>query len=124
MNDTGKFDVWAIVELFGHQVIAGRVTDQTVGGETFVRVDVPVIDARPAFTKLFGKGAIYSITPTTEEIVRGFLHRNREEPIQPYLLAVPVQTSEPDWGELERQAREMEKADWDGMCEDEEDLPF
>ena len=124
MSDSEKFDVWAIVELFGHQVIAGRVTDQSVGGETFIRVDVPDIDGRPAYSRLFGKGAIYSITPTSDEIVRGYLHRNRTEPIQPYMLAMPVHTPSPDWEELEHQSREMESADWDGMCEDEEDLPF
>ncbi|MDD2657785.1 MAG: hypothetical protein PHD04_03970 [Candidatus Pacebacteria bacterium] len=46
-----KFDEWAIIDLFGHQKIAGRVSEQQIGGASFVRVDVPL---EPPFTKLFG----------------------------------------------------------------------
>ena len=34
-----SFDSWAIVEIFGHQTFAGRVTEQAIGGASFVRVD-------------------------------------------------------------------------------------
>lgn len=86
---TDKFEAHAIVELFGHQVIAGLVTDQEIGGETFIRVDVPAVDEDESYTRLFGKGAIYSITPTTPETVERFLRRNHSAPIQPYMLAEP-----------------------------------
>lgn len=62
-----KFEEWAIIDLFGHQKIAGRISEQQVGGSSFVRVDVPAIDKQKPFTKLFGPGAIYSITITDEE---------------------------------------------------------
>lgn len=65
-----KFEEWAIVELFGHQKIAGRISEQQVGGASFVRVDVPEIDGQPPFTKLFGNGAIYAITITDEQTAR------------------------------------------------------
>jgi hypothetical protein len=61
-----KFEQWAIIELFGHQRIAGRVTEQTIGGCAFVRVDVPAVKDEQPFTKLFGQGAIYAITFTDE----------------------------------------------------------
>src|SRR5512140_1867558 len=64
------FDEWAIIDLFGHQRIAGRVSEQTIGGCSFVRVDVPGSDAGPAFTRLFGSAAIYSINVTDEETAR------------------------------------------------------
>lgn len=66
MNE--KFEQWAIVELFGHTRIAGLVSEQALGGETFIRVDVPAVNERYlGFTKLFGKGAIYAMTFVDEE---------------------------------------------------------
>ncbi len=41
-----KFEQFAIVELFGHQIIAGLVSEQVIGGQGFVRVDVPTIGER------------------------------------------------------------------------------
>ena len=61
---------WAVVELFGHQQIAGFVSSQTIGGETFVRVDVPETPKQNPWSKLFGKGAIYAITPMAEDLVK------------------------------------------------------
>lgn len=66
MEESKQFEEYAIVELFGHQKIAGKVSEQQVGGCSFVRVDVPATKRRPAFTRLFGSGAIYSITITDE----------------------------------------------------------
>jgi len=65
-----KFEQWAILELFGKQRIAGLVSEETIGGCSFVRVDVPkTTEEGWAFTKLFGNGAIYAITITTKERV-------------------------------------------------------
>jgi hypothetical protein len=85
-SQTGsQFDCWCIVELFGHQKIAGRVTEQQIGGQSFIRIDVPDCDGTPAFTKLFGPGAIYSITPTTEDLVRQALPRIQPAPVSIYI---------------------------------------
>ena len=62
-----EFEQWCIIELFGHSRIAGLVTEQAIGGETFIRVDVPETKSCQAFSRFFGKSAIYSITPTTKE---------------------------------------------------------
>ena len=40
------FEQTCIVELMGHNMIAGKVTEQTIGGQGFVRVDVPVAVGR------------------------------------------------------------------------------
>lgn len=61
-----SFEQFAIVELFGHQVIAGKVTEQVIGGQGFLRVDVPETKGVAAFTKFYGPGAIYAITPCDE----------------------------------------------------------
>jgi hypothetical protein len=65
-----KFEGWCVVELFGHQQIAGYVSEQVFGGGAFVRVDVPVTDHAEAHTKLFGEKAIYAIHPCAEEMAK------------------------------------------------------
>lgn len=82
---TPVFD-WAIVELFGHQRIIGQIGEQQIGGETFIRVDVPEVGDTPAFTKLYGKGAIYAMTPVTEGLAREALEAMKPVPVNPYDL--------------------------------------
>lgn len=92
------FEQWAVVELFGHQRIAGKVTEQTIGGCSFVRVDVPALDtstvtrygrvetipAAPGFTKLYGNGAIYGMTFVTEDTAKAAAANMRVQPIDAY----------------------------------------
>lgn len=67
-------DTWAIVELFGHKKLAGKVSEHTIGAAALVRVDVPETDQNGVFTKpytkLVGTGSIYCITPCTEDVAR------------------------------------------------------
>lgn len=84
MADNDKFQQWAIVELFGHQRIAGLITEQTIGGCQFVRVDVPAVGGASAFTKLYGNGAIYAITFVDRDIALAALEKMRVKPITPY----------------------------------------
>ena len=98
-----RFDSWAVVELFGHQRLAGRVTEQTIGGCSFLRLDVPeqvytetrgdyddqgkhrvfpVEVTVPAYTKFLTQGAIYAMTPCAEDVAREVLKRLRTQPIQ------------------------------------------
>ena len=92
MNET-QFDQWCIMDLFGHQKIAGRVSEQVIGGQSFVRVDVPEVNGQPAFTRLYGSGAIYSITPVSEEIARSAVAAMRVEPVAVYYLPAPAAES-------------------------------
>lgn len=80
-----KFESWAIIELFGHAQIAGKVTEATIGGCSFLRVDVPDDDGNPGFTKFFGNGAIYSMTPCGEQVARAALKQIRPAPINVYI---------------------------------------
>lgn len=85
MNEQ-KFNEWCIIELMGHSVIAGIVSEQAIGGETFIRIDVPEVSGRQAYTKLFGKGAIYAMTPTDESTCRCFIANTYQPPVSRYLL--------------------------------------
>jgi hypothetical protein len=77
-----KFEVYAIVELFGHNKIAGKVTEQVIGGSSFIRVDVPNTKDVPGFTRLLHANAIYAINPVTEEVANGYAERIQSQPIQ------------------------------------------
>ena len=79
------FSNYCVVELFGHQKIAGLVTEQVIAGQGFVRVDVPETKRHPAFTRLFGSGAIYSITPVDENTARMAAESIFIEPVQVYI---------------------------------------
>lgn len=89
------FSNYCVVELFGHQKIAGLVTEQVIAGQGFIRVDVPETKRHPAFTRMFGSGAIYSITPVSEEIAKAAAESIYIEPVQVY-VAPSRQLEEPD----------------------------
>src|SRR5690554_6205319 len=80
------FKQHAVVELFGHNQIAGLVTEQSIGGATFVRVDVPKTSARAGFTKFFGAGAIYAITPVDESVAARMAEALEVAPVQEWRL--------------------------------------
>ena len=100
MSKDNSFNEWALVELFGelfgHQKIIGKVTEATMAGGAFLRVDVPAFDHSPAFTRFYGPGAIYSINPVTEEVARGLCERYRNEPVSRFELPQLAEESEVD----------------------------
>jgi hypothetical protein len=108
-----SFDQWCIVELFGRQVIAGRVTEQVLGGGALLRVDVPETDGRPGFTRFYGQEAIYSITPVSEEAARLAVKRFQAEPVTVYV---------PELRQLA--AANSHGPDWDDDDGDDEDEDF
>jgi hypothetical protein len=78
---TDKFEQWGVVELFGHSRIAGRVSEQTIGGCSFIRVDVPAVNGNQPFTRLYGQNAIYAMTFTDEETATAAAKMFQERPI-------------------------------------------
>jgi len=80
----------AILELFGRQTLAGRVTEAVVGGHAFFRIDVPTLDGVTGFTKIFGGAAIYAITPVDETTMLNAVRTCRRVPIQPWKLETPA----------------------------------
>lgn len=80
------FNEWAMVELFGHNKIVGKVSEATLAGGAFLRVDVPSFNGAAAFTRFYGPSAIYSISPVTEDIARGLMEHYRNEPVSRFEL--------------------------------------
>ena len=92
---------WAVIELFGHAQIAGKLSTVTLGGSVLLKVEVPEtitetikhgyfhwdfenlryapktkIETRtPAYTRMFGLGAIYALNPCTEAVARTMARR-------------------------------------------------
>ncbi len=100
-----KFEAWGLLELFGHQRLAGRLTEQTIGGVHFVRIDVPASGDVQEYTRFFTQGAIYGMTITTEEVARKLADGMRARPISAWDLPRPPSlpaAREPDFEDEER----------------------
>jgi hypothetical protein len=82
-----EFKEWALLELFGHQRIAGLVTEAKIGSGAFVRVDVPDDLGKTRFTKFYNPSAIYAITPVDKQIAIGLAVSMAVEPVTRYDIA-------------------------------------
>lgn len=81
MEKEQKFDLWCIVELMGHNRMAGRCTEQSIAGTSFLRVDVPGTNSTPPFTRFLNHAAIYAINPVTEEVAKHQAEQYNSSPI-------------------------------------------
>lgn len=86
-----RFKAWAIVELMGHQKIAGYVTEMVMGGSSMLRVDVPETDSQPAFTRIFNPSALYAINPVTEDVALQMARSLKAQPVISYDMQVMIQ---------------------------------
>lgn len=93
------FEGYAIVELMGHNIVAGHIREQTIAGAAMLRVDVPAVGNRPAYTKFYAPSAIYAITPADEHTANVAAQNLAVTPISPWIIAaLPVlSTDEPDY---------------------------
>lgn len=87
------FDTWALLELFGHARICGRVTDAEIGGGSFIRVDVPDANGETLFTRYYGPKAIYSISPVSRQTAIGVAQKIDAKPVRPFDLIADIQAS-------------------------------
>ena len=81
MNDK-KFELFAVVELFGHTRMSGTVTDSTIGGASFIRIDVPETTKQPSFTRFVNPSAVYAINPVTKEVMEQMAESITSKPIE------------------------------------------
>jgi hypothetical protein len=75
-----KFEEWAILELMGHRLLAGKVSDAVIGGGVFLRVDIPSKNGLYS-TQFYSPQSVYCITPTTEEIARAIAEQCQPQPV-------------------------------------------
>ena len=86
MTEIKSIQEWAIVEVMGHQVYAGYCTEATIAGTAFLRVDIPAEDGHPAFTKVIGPSAIFSLTPCDEVTARATIRRRGIRPFDQFTM--------------------------------------
>jgi hypothetical protein len=79
------FEGWAILELMGHRRLAGHLSEVSIAGGSFVRIDVPV-DLAKNVTQFYSPSAVYCITPTTEETARAVARGAQPAPVQRWEL--------------------------------------
>jgi hypothetical protein len=104
-DDQKGFEGWAILELMGHRRLVGRLSEATIAGAAFVRIDVADADGNET-TQFYSPAAVYALTPTTEEIARRAARTNSVQPIsawelrdrQPVKLAAPADEDDEDTG--------------------------
>lgn len=58
--------IWAVVEIMGHKVRAGSISDITIGGATLLQVEHPTLPDHTGVVPLhewYGPGSVFSIRP-------------------------------------------------------------
>ena len=98
--DTQESGQWAIVEIMGHKVVAGYITQAVQFGLPMLRIDVPATSIWPAFTRDYGAQAIYAITYVSEEVARMTAEASKVNPVAVYV---------PDLSEMKRAQLENER---------------
>lgn len=83
------FESPAIVELMGHQKIAGKVTEEVIAGVAMLRVDVPKTDDYEEYTKFYAANALYCITPTDEKTMLAAVRALCKPPVSPWVVNFP-----------------------------------
>lgn len=84
-TDEQIFEEWCVVELFGHQRFAGRVTEARFPAG-HLRLEIPATDGHGPVTQIINPSALYRMTPTTEEIARAVAAQCRPEPVHRWEL--------------------------------------
>lgn len=78
-----EYEGWAITELMGRRSRPGYVREVDFAGGKLLRIDVELGDGKTA-TEFYGAGAIYSIRPATEDVVRSQIAEwNDPRPVAP-----------------------------------------
>lgn len=106
--------IWAIVEIMGHKVRAGSISDAAIGGGVMLRIEHPTIadhdDAGP-LTELYAQGAQFSIRPCSRAVATEWAENRWRQPI----------TAVPALAELEAvnpiaydDGAGIDEDDWDG----------
>lgn len=82
---------WAVLDKFGHVQLAGLVSEEQRFGGPIGRIDVPLPDGTLQ-TQYFASGAVYGLTPCSEDHARELMRRKLARPV----YALPSSAYEED----------------------------
>lgn len=68
MTDEAEFEGWAILQLMGHRTRPGYLKEVEIAGTKMLRIDIPLTSGE--VTEYYGPGAVYCISPCSEEIAK------------------------------------------------------
>lgn len=118
-TESSGVDGWVILELMGHRRLAGHVSEVMGGGLAgFIRIDVPGEGDTVQATQFYAPGAIYCLTPTTEEAARAEAERYRPAPVQRLGLPAAIDVHADDDEDLD----EGDDEEIDDIRNDTDDL--
>lgn len=79
----------------GHRRLGGFVSEVTLFGTAYMRIDVPREDGS-SVTQYYGAGSIYCLTPTTEDVARLVAKREVPSPVGRWELPAVVVDQDDD----------------------------
>lgn len=98
------FEGWAILELMGHRRLGGHLSEATIAGGAFIRIDVPSPDDKGNATQFYSPSAVYCVTPTTEETARAVAKLAQPAPVNRWELPqLPAATEYSDHDDHEEE---------------------
>jgi hypothetical protein len=114
-DEKETFSGFAVLELMGHRRLVGFLSEATIAGAAFIRIDVEDADGTPT-TQFYAPSAVYAITPTTEAIARRAARTNSVAPISAWELREkpptrPAMPSGPEQYDQDLE-EEQEEAGW------------
>ena len=105
-------DIWAVIELMGHRVTAGKISASDELGGPMLRVDVPEIDDQEAFTQFYGLQTLFSVTPCSKVVACSVARNSRARPLYTY---------NPDLITREEYMKMIQSGNFDGVVDEAED---
>jgi len=111
-TESEAFEGFAILELMGHRRLAGWVSEQTIAGAAFIRLDIPADgdDAGATYdpdqdsyvaTQFYSPQALYCLTPTTKDVALAVAKFNKPAPVQRWELPAAQETPGAEYADFD-----------------------
>lgn len=111
MSEDTTFEHWGLVELMGHQRVAGLISEVSLAGKGFVRVDVPDQKGQTQFSRFYSPDAVYCISPTDKQIAIGLAIKCAVRPVTIYDLSRLIWDKKVGEGDEQDNTEDIEDAE-------------